>query len=398
MYTISPVEACRTQVLLEEGLKKLEFLGSISQLTQSLHRDELSVFMGDEISRILTQLKDLEAQYEQLILQKSELKGLTNKLEATQLQHKMQQVSHKLGEANKSLCRNLKENPNIQGNLVKMQQERQRVEEWYKETTQELNEEFSFYGLLKKVEAERNQQEMLNEVKKREREASQAVRALESELQREHAEHEKETSAANTEISSLKEQLQRDQMKAAIRLSFAEKQLRATESALLRGFAQDEQLLQKKLQERLAAQSLEENGVQQVVKFLHERTSQLQQEKSKRQEIFNSNIKRQQEDLQQWQSLERAAVTEELQRLKTRKEIEEKEQAAKEEEEQRAMTVQLLRSQQQDRDVEAITVIQHYGRMYLRRLPQIRAKLTTSSGKTGKTAKKRSTSKGPKKK
>ena len=38
------------------------------------------------------------------------------------------QISQRLRESNKALCRNLKENPNVQGNLIKMQQERLRVQ------------------------------------------------------------------------------------------------------------------------------------------------------------------------------------------------------------------------------------------------------------------------------
>ena len=45
------------------------------------------------------------------------------------------QVAHRLRESNKALCRNLKENPNVQGNLIKMQQERLRVQEQFEGKT-----------------------------------------------------------------------------------------------------------------------------------------------------------------------------------------------------------------------------------------------------------------------
>jgi hypothetical protein len=52
MYRLSPVEAFTAQILIEESLKKLSFLNSIST-SASIHRDELTQFMGDEISRII---------------------------------------------------------------------------------------------------------------------------------------------------------------------------------------------------------------------------------------------------------------------------------------------------------------------------------------------------------
>merc|ERR1712118_56293 len=63
--------------------------------------------------------------------------------------------------------------------------------------------EMSFQNLIAKTEAERRDQELLNEVKKKEREASQTVKMLDAELDREYAEHEKETKSANQEIKEL---------------------------------------------------------------------------------------------------------------------------------------------------------------------------------------------------
>merc|ERR1712072_303829 len=103
----------------------------------------------------------------------------------------------------------------------------------------------SFQNLVAKVEAERRDQELLNEVKKKEREASQTVKMLEAELQREYAEHERETKSANQEIKELKEELQKNKTISAIELAFEEKKLRAKESALLREFAQKEKALEE---------------------------------------------------------------------------------------------------------------------------------------------------------
>merc|ERR1719183_843588 len=169
-FKLTEVEAFRAQVLLEEALKKLHFLTSISS-SASVHGDELTQFMGDEISRIIQEQRDLEKKYEDLIGQRGQLKGLCNKQKYTETQRDIQEVAHRLKESNRSLCRNLKENPNVQGNLLKMQAERAQVQEWLEETRTDLME-MSFQNLVAKVEAERREQERLSEVKKKEREAS----------------------------------------------------------------------------------------------------------------------------------------------------------------------------------------------------------------------------------
>lgn len=55
-------EGLRAHVLLEDALKKLEFLTSISS-NANVHRDELTQYMGDEISRIIHEQRDLEKQW-----------------------------------------------------------------------------------------------------------------------------------------------------------------------------------------------------------------------------------------------------------------------------------------------------------------------------------------------
>merc|ERR1711972_950590 len=137
-------------VLLEEALKKLNFLTSISS-SASVHGDELTQFMGDEISRIIQEQRDLEKRYEELIAARGQLKGLCNKAKFTETQKEIQEVAHKLKESNRSLCRNLKENPNVQENMLKMQQERAQVQEWLEETKTDLVE-CSFANLVQKVD------------------------------------------------------------------------------------------------------------------------------------------------------------------------------------------------------------------------------------------------------
>lgn len=103
------------------------------------HRDELSQFMGDEISRIIREQRALEKRYEELIAQRGALKaglctvvaagwqlcsrslarvcarvglvlvqGLSNKTRYKENQREIQDVSRALRESTKKLCRNLK--------------------------------------------------------------------------------------------------------------------------------------------------------------------------------------------------------------------------------------------------------------------------------------------------
>merc|ERR1712038_943992 len=128
---------------------------------------------------------------------------------------------------------------------------------WLEETKTDLME-MSFANLVAKVGAERREQEKLNEVKKKEREASQTVKQLEAEREREYADHEKQTVQANKDIKELKEELQKSKTISDIEFKFEEKKLRAREQALLRIHAQMEKKLSEEYEELLKAQEMEQ--------------------------------------------------------------------------------------------------------------------------------------------
>lgn len=136
--------------VLEETVEKLTFLGSITPDVLQ-HRDELSRFVGDEISRIIHDQRTLELRYEELITERTTLKGLANKIRYREVQSQIAEVSRLLRESTKQLCRNLKDNPNIHGNLVKIQRERQDLIEVLVASMKELRENGTFHRIRMEV-------------------------------------------------------------------------------------------------------------------------------------------------------------------------------------------------------------------------------------------------------
>jgi IQ domain-containing protein G len=79
------------------------------------HRDELSKFIGDEISRTMVEQKGLERRYEELIEQRAVMKGMSDKNKYKEVQEEIQDVSRSIRESTNNLVRSLKENPNVSG-------------------------------------------------------------------------------------------------------------------------------------------------------------------------------------------------------------------------------------------------------------------------------------------
>jgi len=383
LYTLSEVEAFRAQVLLEESLKKLSFLTSIST-SASFHGDELTQFMGDEISRIIQEQRDLERKYETLIAARGQLKGLCNKAKFVETQREIQDVAHRLKESNKSLCRNLKENPNVAGNLLKMQAERAQVQEWLEETKSELVE-MSFNNLVSKVEAERREQERLSEVKKKERDATTTVKQLEAELQREHADNDKETKAANQEIKELKEELQKNKTISDIEFKFEEKKLRAKEQALLRIHAQMEKLLNEELESLRQSKDMEQTVHERCHNFLEERLHDLQSKKDQWQKDSEREVSEREVDLTLLGE-RRQQCLQDLKELEDKRNAEAEEHKAKEAEMRNAVLIERQRREQLQRMADAVLFLQEEGRKYMERIAARRA---ASKGKKGKKGKKK---------
>jgi hypothetical protein len=75
---LSPEESHRIIAILEETMERLSFLGSITPDVME-HRDRLSRLVGGEIGRVIQEQRALEQRYEQLIIERSELRGMANK-------------------------------------------------------------------------------------------------------------------------------------------------------------------------------------------------------------------------------------------------------------------------------------------------------------------------------
>jgi hypothetical protein len=116
---LSYVESQRACIILDDTVDKLEILGVMAPESTEI-KDELSQLVSDEISRIIEEQRRLQARYEELIMQRSQLKNVTNKSKYKEIQTELEEVATALRYATKVLCRNLKENPNVAENLEKV--------------------------------------------------------------------------------------------------------------------------------------------------------------------------------------------------------------------------------------------------------------------------------------
>eukprot|EP00392_Amoebophrya_sp_AT5.2_P003000 g3005.t1 len=382
MYKLNPVEAVRAQILIDNAVKKLSFLSNLG----GGERDELTQFMGDEISRIIREQRQLEKQYESLIHKRGTLKGLMNKAEFQKVQGKIVEVSSALRESNQALCRNLKENPNAQGNLIKMLQERARIHTLLEDSRKELQRpvgEQGFAGLVTKAELERKDQDLLFEVKKREKEVSLAVKSLEQELAQEYAEYDKEVKFTMQELRTLKEELQKNKAESRILLNTEEKKLKAQEQGLARMLGQKEVALSTEIEGLEKTKRDEQLAHDKSHDFLAKKLEDLTAQRVEWAEKYDKDTAEKQEVLAKIRDESHTCRTR-LFELRERQAGEEEKKAEIEKEQRFLLQVEKWRSGQEIDMAKGILFLQSEGRAYIARVAAANANKKGKKGKKGK--------------
>mmetsp|Transcript_5583 Transcript_5583/g.13033 ORF Transcript_5583/g.13033 Transcript_5583/m.13033 type:complete len:391 (-) Transcript_5583:257-1429(-) len=223
MDALALVECQRITATLESAVEKL---GILASLTTDFHNEELSSMLGEEISRIIQEQRTFEKRYEELIRERRNMKGFSNRIKFQANEDEIQRVAHALRQSTKVLTRNLQDNPNLEGNMQKIQAERGALETLLVNTAHEL--QFgSFNSLEEVVDKEDKRIEHMRVVLAREKELSETVAKLKEELNEERTAFEREVLSKNDQIADLKEKLQEKKTETAIELRYLGKESKA---------------------------------------------------------------------------------------------------------------------------------------------------------------------------
>lgn len=143
--------------LVEESLEKIRFLAKISE-----KEDNSSELAGFEINKLLKEQIRLENQYAKLIKKRSMLKGIANREEHKEAEYQIKQVSQKLKESTKKLCRLFKENTNLDDDSTKVREERFRLLTTLQEFMEALREN-KVEGYIQDITMQLESQNMLQD-------------------------------------------------------------------------------------------------------------------------------------------------------------------------------------------------------------------------------------------
>jgi IQ domain-containing protein G len=381
------IEAERIIAILEDSTEKLNFLDRITPDVLQ-HRDELSKFIGDEIARTMNEQKYLEKRYEELIEHRSSMKGMVNKTKYKEVQEEIQDVSRALRESTNNLVRNLKENPNVSGNLIKVQRDRVELNDLLLRCIQELRDRGTFYTITSKVDEENNSRQKFQLLKLREKELRETVFKLEKQLNEEQTLFHRTVNDQKLAINRLKDELSLVKGSTLIDSKFKRKESLAYVSAIWRECKLKERVLEdrvKELEDRLHTESVVHNDTKE---FLIRKHQNINDDLAKWEEKYDENVAEMDQKIGEITD-RRKALLDKLCVLQARKqteiETEMKEKAQREHE----MKVKKMKDAEQKKRNYAAKVLQQGLRSYIKRCRELEAikgdgKKKKAAGKKGK--------------
>jgi len=382
-HRLLSVEAFRSIATLQESIKKLDFLGSVTPDVMK-HRDELSKFVGDEISRTLKEQRRLETRYEELIAQRAAFQKLVNKSKYKELQAEIQDISRALRESTKNLCRNLKDNPNINGNLIKIQRERNDLVGIIQCLIRDLQENGSYHLLIEKVRQDELAQKKHLSIIKREKETAEIVRRLEFDLRTEKEIHQQMVTEKKAQIADLKEKLQTTKYATTIDTKFARKECFAKTGCTARTHKQEEKELEQEIKRIMSKHEMEVLVHNKTADFLKGKTNKIIAQVAEWENKFETEYGKLEDEYTSLKN-KRDATFAALEKLRARREKEIMDENQRLVELERQKEVERIQQEEEERQEHSAKVITSAVRDYFTR----KKKLEEENKKGGKKKKKK---------
>jgi hypothetical protein len=289
MEGLSIIESERIVAILDETTEKLKFLDSITPDVLQ-HRDELSKFIGDEIARTMKEQKSLENRYEELIEIRAAMKGMVNKSKYKDVQEEIQDVSRALRESTNNLVRNLKENPNVSGNLIKVQRDRTELYDLLLRCVQELRDRGSYHTVISKVDEENNARLRLQQLRSREKGLRDAVRKLEEHLNDEQTAYQRIVADQKQAIAHLKDELLTIKGSSSTDAKFKRKESQAHAASVWREFKMKERELEASLKNLEENKQTEHIVYNETKEFLNRKNQQLAEDLLKWEQKYDDEV------------------------------------------------------------------------------------------------------------
>lgn len=276
MNKLTALETFKVDVVVQETIDKLHFLDTLKSNMGS----EMSEMMSEEISRVMTEQRNLEKKYAMLGQKRAQLKGLKHKQELKDTIEEIKDTAKDLKESTRALCRVLKDNPDIAGNLAKIRDDRNDLIKILDDLLVQMKD-LSYSHFKEEILNGLENIEKLGKLRKEEKELQTKIKQVTTEHKEKDAESKAEFEETEKEIKLLEKNLNDSKTDSDLLLKYLQDKADGEEICQLRLYEQKETTLEdeiRDLEEKIERENLVSNKIR---NFLRDKKETLDKEAEK---------------------------------------------------------------------------------------------------------------------
>jgi outer membrane murein-binding lipoprotein Lpp len=208
--------------------------------------DEMAEMMSQEITRVMEQQRKLERDYASLVTQRSELKGLSNKYKLIEIKNEILRVAKELKDSTRTLCRQLQDNPDVDGNQKKIKGDKADLIVILEDLNADLRE-LTYTKFRETIKAGQEEQEKFDKLRNEEKDLNMEIKRLSEEFKRAQDEYAKEANENNQEILNLKKQVNETKTEKELYVQYRERETEGKLSCQRRIFDKEKEKLNERI-------------------------------------------------------------------------------------------------------------------------------------------------------
>lgn len=277
MNKLTSLETFKIDVITQETIDKLHFLDTLQKSNMG---SEMSEMMSEEISRVMSEQRNLEKKYARLGQQRSQLKGLKNKEKLIEVIEEIKDTAKELKESTRALCRVLKDNPDINGNQAKIRDDRTDLSKILDDLLIQLKN-LSYAKFKDEVIQGLENIQKLDKLRKEEKDLQTKIKQVTTEHKEKNAESWAEFEETEKEIKLLEKNLNDSKTDSDLLLKYLQDKADGEEICQMRLYEQEETALEDEIKDLNDKIDREKLVSDKIKNFLKEKKDSLDKEAEK---------------------------------------------------------------------------------------------------------------------
>ena len=236
----------QSNIILNEMIKKLEYIGTY---TVSNCKGAMSKMIGSQIYTKLQNQKELEKEFDSLIMQKTAKKDLVEEKEINELNVQINKCADELKESANSICKTLAKYPDIPKNLLKAKRDQKLlITDLTVLKDDFVNGKFDNYNEL--IESLLRKRMNIDDLRKDEMKLFRELKTLNEELSKEEADYTKDQVEMNQSLFRMKKLLAKTKLEENIFLDYQKNHIYALRDLHISNFKEEEMKMRKEIKDK----------------------------------------------------------------------------------------------------------------------------------------------------